>query len=448
MKNIHVFFGISLVFIVNQTYASVKIAIPEAQWQFTLQHISLDTTDAAKQIKPDEQPLVIQLKPLLKAQKYQQAHNTLRTQLPASPSIALLLLQGQVAMQLNEYAIARQAYTKAIEQSPELIDAHRALALIALRQQNTDSAKKHIQKAIQLGAQDAQLFGQLAYIHVKTDSPWSAVSGYRQALLLQPHNEQWERGLLHALVASGSINEAQTLIKQILNTTNDDSDLWLYHAQLSLQNDNPKQALRSMEIALRNGEKAAANLVLAAQLHMQHGSGQRAVDLFRKAIEKDKRFINEVLQGISFFLQENASVKIQPLMKTLETQSAKLDTHSRSRFYLYRAFMAQHKNKHEEAQKYLLKAVSEDNNNGQALFETARHFDERNQKERAAAYYVRATVIPNVAEQALIAHAQMEINHKNYTKALQLLRDAYDKNPQRHDLLQNIRQLEQIALSQ
>ena len=56
--------------------------------------------------------------------------------------------------------------------------------------------------------------------------------------------------------------------------------------------------------------------------------------------------------------------------------------------------------------------------------------------------YVRAQALPEYQLSAWLGLAQIEIENKNYKEALSQLKKALNANPQRQDLLSNIRALE------
>jgi len=102
-----------------------------------------------------------------------------------------------VALQLNQYALATTAFELAVSKNNTFIKLS-WFSIIHLKEKNNEKALSNLQQVVALGGQDGEVFSQLAYLHLQLKSPWSAVVGYRQALLLNPYNKAWQQGLLYA----------------------------------------------------------------------------------------------------------------------------------------------------------------------------------------------------------------------------------------------------------
>ena len=176
----------------------LQVTLADPVWQVMLNNHAIAQRTAA--ITPNEQSFARQLQPLLQQKNYQAIAGLFRQRPLADDSSALQVLRGQVLLSLQQYDDAANALKAALGKQPDLALAHQALSLVLMQQQQYQQARPHLVASINLGVADAQVYGQLAYINLKTAQAASAVAGYQQALLLEPDNSQWQQGLLYALI--------------------------------------------------------------------------------------------------------------------------------------------------------------------------------------------------------------------------------------------------------
>jgi tetratricopeptide (TPR) repeat protein len=442
MNKTIIFTFFNLCLIISKTHAeTVDIQLTPQFWTFEL--ISNPLFSGEVKLQTGERNLSRKLRVLLTDKKHAEALNLLKDVNNAIASAALLQLKGQVALQLNEFDLAKTAFEFAVNKENTLLSSYRGLAIINLKEKNNKKALTNLQKVVALGGQDAEVFAQLGYLHLQLKSPWSAVAGYRQALLLRPDNKAWQQGLLYSLIASQSYNEATALLSELLNKQPDNSELWLQHAQLSLRQMNEKEALASMEIALRLGNKQARNYLLTAQLHLKEGSANRAVSLFKQTLNLDKGYVEQITEATAYLIQNEQFELLKPLLKMLVTTSTSYSNTVQSDILVLQAQMVNEKQP-EKMLQLLSQAVNKNPNNGFALIELAQAYYNKKQLIKAKMYFIRAGTHPRFFEQSLIAQSQIAIDQYDYQTAVTHLRNALKRNPNRHQLKHNIKQLENL----
>jgi len=371
-------------------------------------------------------------------------------------SAALLLLRGQVYLKLKDYKQAEKALVAALQKAPNFALAHRSLSIVYLFNKSYKKARKHLTSTLEFGVSDAQVYGQLAYIHLQLNQAASAISGYQYALLLEPENRQWKQGLLYALIETQALDQAQSIVDEMLQDDNENSQLWLQRAQIALQKGRTQQSIASIETALLLGVNDANNIAFAAKLHIQNGSPRRAVELLgsnsQKLIAAGKiKEIDQIAQWLAF---ENDWQKLSKLMNAVNVKGNKLPAKYRSRFAVYQAKMmlaketSKKKASYLTARKYLKKALNSDPTNGEALLTLAQVLKETNHNEQSTIYYTRAQALPEFKERALLGRSQLAIDGQQYNEALRLLRQVIKHNPKRTDVLSNIGALENLVRSQ
>lgn len=434
---------------VNTVQAGLTLRLAEPQWTFILQNQPLTATEA--RLEPGERGFAQKIQPLLAGQHYEQVIDAFKGRPLANDSAALQLLRGQVLLSLKKYADAEQALTAALQSMPDLALAHRSLSMVYMLQKNYTAARSHLTRSIELGVADAQVYGQLAFVNLQTAHAASAVAGYQQALFLEPANEQWQQGLLYALINSGAMDQARALVEQMLLKANNKAELWLLRSQICLQQQRPGDALKSLEVALRLGENSPENQAMAAQLHLQYGSVPRAVDLLTdniKRLNKDnaESLLSTVEQVVAWLAYHRDWQAVSRLLAAAETK--KIPEQYQARLNVYRAQQALQQGKTKKAREWLTRSIAMDPASGEALLTLADLYRDQNRPEQAVIYYVRAEALPDYQERALLGRAQLEIDRQSYREALGLLRRVMRLNPGRDDIAANIRSLETLVRNQ
>ncbi|MBT1443776.1 tetratricopeptide repeat protein [Shewanella sp. JM162201] len=402
---------------------------------------SNDVAPAAEpRLKPAEQGLADELKPLLEKRDFGRAASLLSGSRDGR-SAALLLVEGQVLLALERYGEAATVLEAALKAQPGMMRAHRAAALGYLKAGNTKDARRHLIAALSLGAQDAQLFGQLAYMNLKDGSPFGAVAGYQQALLLEPASRQWQEGLLHALMQAQHYPSARALVDEMLGERSDDAALWLMRAQLALQSGEEASALASFERAIALGEKRADNLMLAGRIHLRQGSMERGGTLIGRALTAGADF-GDAASAIDYLLAEG---HLDGAERALKQEPPGLSAANRARYLGFKGAIASARGDGAKAERWLTEALSGAPQNGSVLLALAQLHSAKGESARAELYYVRAAAIKAVRERALLGHAQLAIKGADWRRASELLAQALKDNPARRDLKDNLEQLERLS---
>lgn len=417
----------------------VEISIPPPTWNFEIKYGLLNREKP--KLFSHEQDIALGLRPLIQAEKYQQAWRLVTDIDPKDASPALLQAKGQIAMQLKNTNEAIEAFTLALDKKPDLLSSHRTLAAIYIQKNTPNLARKHLSHAIQLGDQDPSLFAQLAYLHMQENESYSAIAGFRQALFLAPSNTHYKQGLLWALTESGDTIAASALLKEMIVKTPDNPTLWLQLAKIALSLHNEKDALASMEIALRLGQQSTSNLILCAQLHIRHGSSQQAARLLGIAVNQGGDQYEAIIDALNVLASRDPGAMTHTLIKVLEQHQSRFSATTHSQFLTIKGSLL---NQNSRAISLYKKAISLDPTNGSALIKVGHLLVEQNKLDQADMYFSRAASMEKYREQAWLSSAQIAISQGNFSRALSLLKTASKHNPHRADLKKNIQQIEQL----
>jgi len=426
----------------------VTLSPSDPTWQLAINNKLLGPTEVL--IEPTERGFARQVQPLLQAGNYSEVAALFKNRDMNQDSTALNLLRAQVLLSIKDFDKAEAAYLACLKASPSLIQAHQGLSLLYMQQANYNKAQTHLVRTIELGQADAQSYAQLAYIHVQHSQPWSAVAAYRQALMLAPETSQYQQGLLFALIESGDLNQANALLKELLNKNPDNAELWLQRAQIALQLEQNKNALAAIEVALKLNPKDTSNQLLAAQLHLSQGSSERAVTLLKQGLKhagkkQQTAVINTTMQTLGWLVSQQQWGLAKELINSAKRFTKQLPRDEQAQFSVYNAQLAIQQGNTNGAIKSLNSALKINPNLGDALLSLASIYRNKNQLTQAKLMYVRAQALPDYQLSAWLGLSQVAIDSKDYPDALKHLKKALQANPQRQDLITNIRALENIV---
>lgn len=421
----------------------LALSLEEPSWSFLIDNQSSQATE----LTDDERRYLRDLQPALQQADYDAAERSLNQRSSSDESAAFSLLRGQILLTNGKDQQAIIHLKKAVESHPDFAASQRSLGLAYLRTDNSKLARQHLQKAIELGDQSAQLYGQLAYLNLREGMASSAISGYQQALFLDADNEEWARGLLYALTRAEALPQAQALAEQLLEKQSSSKELWMLRSQIALRQNKPLQALSSLESAISLGEEKAENLIIAAQLHLNHGSVERSVELLTSGKILNPSMTEQqqqaVIQTAAWLAQQQQWDQLQTLLRA--SRNSGIPAKAQASLSISKARMAIETGNHSGAEKALKSALRNNPTLGDALITLADLLRDQKRYQQAIMYYQRAEVLPDLQERALLGRAQAHIEQSEYDEALRLLGQVVRKNPTRQDLHASMRSLRNMT---
>jgi len=443
--------------------AELTIVLPEPKW--LLEQVTPPLGQQEGLILPPEQRVADQLWPLLRGHDYESVMALFRKEYPDAVanfeqgntfiignesaferlSPAMFYLVGHTFFSLEQYAPAETAFKSALAVLPDYVRVHESLGLLYLKTERYDEARQHLTRALELGMHSANLFEALGYLDFQERNYWGAVSAYQSALSLDPGNPQTRVGLMQSLAQTSQYDSALTLAEQMLQADPDDSDLWVYRARMCLGTGDRQGALASLEAAMRLGDLSLANRQVAANLHMEIGSIERAVALLESGFAEglDFQFYD---QALAWLIQNDEWDYAAKLLTSGQGVREDLTDTERSRLLTREARLNLHDGDSDAARSLLQEALTLDAGNDEALMSLAGIYKDSRNYTQAELYYQRASAYDRYRENALISMAQMAIDQDDFDKALTLLREVVSRNPGRVDVRRNIEILEDMAL--
>lgn len=363
-------------------------------------------------------------------------------------SAAMLSLKAQIYFSFELFDKAEKTYLAVLLRKPQLVRVHADLGQLYLLKNDNKKAREYFANAISFGSNEALIHGQLAYLNLTMHGAFSAISEYQQAMALEPDNLQWQQGLLAALSQARMYESAQALIAEMLEKNPGDSSLWLSQAAISLRENNTSKALRSVEMAILLGDRDNNNLKIAAQLHLQLNSYDRALELLKESLASAALNMETLNEYLIWLGQVGMWSQAADLLNDAEKKLPSMSADNQSTFYLHRARILAAQNKNQASNRSYSLALEKNPANGHVLIEYAKFLVEQEQLVKAELIYSRAEAIPGQEKLAILGKAQLYINMRDYKSALVELRKAYKTYPELIDLKDNIEILENTLRAQ
>jgi len=418
----------------------IKVAKPE----FVLPQFTGPYQEREASIAPEEYERAEKLRSLLAEGRRAEVIAELEKSYSIELSPAMLSLQAQVYFSLEMYDKAEDTYLTVLRRMPQLIRAHSDLGQLYLVREQPAKAREYFAKAVALGSHEASVYGQLGYLNLTLNGPFSAISSYQQAAAIEPDNVQWQQGLLAALTQAHMYEAADALLEGLIAKQPAKVELWLNKAALAMNKEDYRGAVIGLEMAIMLGDKDPRNLKSAAQLHLQLGSFDRALQLLDQSLVGNDLPMASIREYYYWLSQLGLWAKAETMLDMAAKNIQRLKRDEQSQYYLLAAQLKAHQIQVAEAGRLFRQALELDPTNSEALLAFAGFAVKQKNYTDAELLYVRAEAIPNAEKRAQLGRAQLYIDMQDYKAALNQLRAVYQKNPDAFEVKDNIEIIENI----
>ncbi|NTS76676.1 tetratricopeptide repeat protein [Catenovulum sp. SM1970] len=415
---------------------------------FVLPQFTGPYSDREASIAPEEYEQAERLKAKLEGNDIQAVVEELEEYWEIELSPAMLALKAQVYFAIEDFERAEATYLAVLARKPQLVRAHADLGQLYLVKKDYKKARDYFAKAVSLGANDAMIYGQLAYLNLTLHGPYSAISAYQQALMIEPNQAQWLQGLFVALTQAKMYQAAKALLEEQIATKQDNPELWVNLAAIYLEQNETRDALSALEMAILNGDKNENTLKTAAQLHLQAESFDRAVELIKYHIEGGKLPIKTLNAYLTWLDQAQMWQQANEVLSSFSSQLKQFTDQEQSVYYTHSALIKSKQKQTKQAESHFSLAVSKDPNNGQALLEYAEFARANKNYIKAQSLYIRAEAFNQWHKQASLGKAQLYIDTQDYPAALSILNQVMLRYPEVSGLDEQIELIKNIIKTQ
>jgi tetratricopeptide (TPR) repeat protein len=433
-----------LMLLLISSFVEAELQIKLTQPTLLLQQISASDLGIKPVLNEDERQYNSVISQKLKAKQYQSLLNELTDKIAAEhASAAMAYLVGQLALQQKKYKMAERYFKQAIKQQPNYGKAHHGLGLVELKLSLFTEANKNLSRALQLGINDPQLYSYLGYGYIQANNFHSAVVAYQHAKLFKPNDEQLNQALLYAYSQAGQSEAALSLLTQMLVEQPSKSSLWLHRANALLQRKNYPLVIASLETALRLGEKGKENIALTAQLQMQYGSIERAIQLYHQ-IWLQHANPQLILDAIEYLVSIEQLSSAKSLLNKVTAANA-VTSEQQSQLSYLQGKISLHQGELSKAEAAFARALKHNSVNGYALLAAAQVKRSLGKSHQAQMLLLRASSINDVKVSAVTEHADLMMSLGRYAKALELLQQALAYAPNESSIFENVQTLQRLV---
>ncbi len=340
-------------------------------------------------------------------------------------SAALDFAVGNFHYQSGELIPAIDAYRVALTKNPAFRSARMNLARLLLMRDEAEGALAELQQLAAGGQGDADLYLLLGHALLLTDAPVSAETAYRQALMLRPRHFDTQMGLARALLPQRRPQECVALAGELLSHRPAQRELWALRADALLQLERLREAAVCLETARRLGAVDAAMLATLGDLHIEAQRPEQALSAYQESFAATNATPSRLLRAIEAFLliqnEEGARTLVARLDQMSGPDGAKLDRDLQIRRLRMMGDLARLQGDATAARQHYDALLALDPLDGRCLLRMAELHRASEQLEDAALFCERAARVPDVQADALLLHAQIEVQRGAYAQAVSLL---------------------------
>jgi tetratricopeptide (TPR) repeat protein len=361
------------------------------------------------------------------------AIRTIEAALRDDSSAALFYTIGNLYFQSGNQPSAIDMYEKAIQRFPSFLRAYRNLGTLKVQAGDYDTARKMLIKAVELGAQGADVYGLLGFCYLNLGNASAALTAYSQALFFNPDSRDWRMGIVQALSNLGRHDEVIDRIDGLMQDFPEQVELLLMQANAFLAKGQPADAAATLEVMRSRGASTVASLSLLGDIYLNFQQPDLALSAYEQAISTEILSIDRILRIARRLANSGAWSAVDEFMALAEKQGLQnLSPDGRSEVLNLLAQSDLAQERADAASVKLEQVVAANPMNGQALLLLADYHWKKGDFERAEIYFERSARVRETAPDALVQHARMLVSQREFRKASALLERAQTLQPRSH----------------
>lgn len=356
----------------------------------------------------------------------EQAIKQLSEQIKDDDSAAFDFILANLYFQEGDLVAAEKFYLQAIKKYPSFRRAYKNLGFVNIQSGDYVSAINSISKSMELGDVDGRAYGLLAYSYLTQENYYPAEAAYRQAILMQPEVVDWKLGLARCLLEMGQYSDAVAIFETLITDDPNNTDYWVLQSNAYLGLDESLKAARNLEVVQRLNKADIQTLSLLGDIYMNNEMPDLALNAYLLASElaqdEDIDLLIKSAKVLTLTVNfEQAEIIIAQIRNNF---SDKIDEANDLELLTYEAKIARAKGQDDLAASLLIQIIERDLLNGEAIIELAKYYADQGKLSEAITRFEQAQKIRKYERSALVAHAQILVNNKEYDEALPLLNRA------------------------
>ncbi len=333
-------------------------------------------------------------------------------------------------LRMNEQNKAAQVLRESVQDNPDNTTA-KLMLVNFLSQQDVKTAITELEKQIETSSdEDNKLKLALAELYQQQGKKEDALVLYNT--ILQSSEQEGEKILVknsmtRLALSSQNVDEARTLINEVLAEEPNNSDALLYRALIKLSDKEYESAITDLRVVLRNKPTDEKTLELLAAAYALNKSEDLATETIVKILEINPLNIRAANQYAMLNLKEKKYSKVIEIMQPLE-KNQKLDDMGYA--ILMNAFLA---NKNWDEAKNLLKQNTNEDSSAYKTYINALILQGEGKYDESIQSLSAMLVTDPQAALPLTALVNNYIQNNDQNGAINYLNDFIAKNPSSND---------------
>jgi len=353
---------------------------------------------------------------------------------------------ANLQVQEGQVEAAEAGYRRAIEKFPDFQRAHKNLGVVLVQGGKFGEALKSLVRTLELGGNDANLYGLLGACYLSTEQHRSAELAYNQAMLLAPAKKDWRLGAARALLYQRRYSEAGALFSELVATEPGVAQYWLFQANCFIGLNEPLKAAFNYEVVRELGLADANTLTALGDIYLSKELRELALGAYVAAIEKDpKANLERSIKSAEVLAGRRAVEQSQQLIaKIRELAGDGLSQPQQLRMLRLESKLALASGADNSAAKVMEEVLILDPMDGEIMLLLANFYGKAGDLPKAEALFDRAAKMEGREAEARVKHAQLLAKEKRYERAIELLKRAQELSP-KENVQRYLEGLERLA---
>lgn len=364
--------------------------------------------------------------------KIDEAIAFLDEKITSKSSAALNFALGTLYYQRGRLSRSEACYKESLEKFPSFLRAYKNLGFVELSLGKFTEAAQNFSRSISLGEGDGVTYIALGYCHYSLQEFVSAEHAYRMGLLLFPDSQNARNGLVNCLIETSRFGQALALLDEVL--AKDPDDVTSHRARVyALQGlGREREATVALETLFRMGDLNTKDLLRLGDLYHNLNLYELSLVNYQRAIErKEKLSIRRYVRAASILMNRGSyNDCFLYLEKIEEGLVGELNDQDQKEVLLLKAEVLRATGKSAEATALLRSVVKKHPLEGKALLILGQLAWAEGDYIQASLQFERASKIENFQVSSLVEHGRMLAGMRNYEKAMDLLEQAQEIDPQ------------------
>lgn len=417
---------------------------PDFKKRFAESYIA--ETELEPAVSEDERKVMMKVLEFMDADKLDDAAALLRSNRGKTATAVFDFTLASILFQQEKFKEAAVAYAIAVKKHRKFRRAWRNLGIALVRLRSFEKATTALTRVVELGGGDAITYGLLGHAYSSVGNSLCAESSFRMAVLLDPKEVDWKKGLAGSFFKQQRYSESVAICDRLIADYPDRADLWLLQANAYIGMNKPLKAAQNYEMVGQLGKSTFNSLIMLGNIYVNEKLFERAVDCYISATKKkpDAK-VDRPLRAARVLTAQGAYEQTIRLIDHIEKHKGEsLARDNRKEILKLRARIAVANGESGDHVAILQQTVDLDPMDGEALLLLGQHYGRTSETQKAILYYERAADIEGFEADAKVRHAELLVRQKKYDKALPLLKEA-QKIKERPNIQKYLEQVERIA---